>query len=79
MWVAFACSAKATHILSAKNIIILYIESAKTVNKMTLNEPVKLTMLWTTGPCSESDFSVEKTSQVTLRHVMFAVLFKKSS
>ena len=38
-------SAKATHILSAKNIRILYIESAKTVNEMTLNELVKLTTL----------------------------------
>ena len=44
MWVA------ATHIFSAKNIRILYIESAKTVNEMTLNELVKLTTLWTTGP-----------------------------
>ena len=35
---------------SAKNIRILYIESAKTVNEMTLNEHVKLTTLWTTGP-----------------------------
>ena len=42
MWVA--------HIFSAKNIKILYIESANTVNEMTLNELVKLTMLWTTGP-----------------------------
>ena len=42
--------AKATHIFSAKNIRILYIESAKTVNEMTLNELVKLTTLWTTGP-----------------------------
>ena len=47
MWVAFA---KATHIFSAKNIRILYIESTKTVNEMTLNELVKLTTLWTTGP-----------------------------
>ena len=39
------CSAKATHIFSAKNIRILYIESAKTVNEMTLNELVKLTTL----------------------------------
>ena len=31
-------------------IRILYIESAKTVNEMTLNELVKLTTLWTTGP-----------------------------
>ena len=45
------CSAKATHIFSAKNIRILCIESAKTVNEMTLNELVKLTTLWTTGPC----------------------------
>ena len=44
------CSAKATHIFSAKNIRILYIESAKTLNEITLNELVKLTTLWTTGP-----------------------------
>ena len=44
------CSAKATHIFPAKHIIILCIESAKTVNEMTLNELVKLTVLWTTGP-----------------------------
>ena len=49
MWVAFA---KATHIFSAKNIRILYIESAKTVNEMTLNELVKLTTLWIAGPRS---------------------------
>ena len=40
MWVAF----------SAKNIRILYIESTEIVNEMTLNELVKLTTLWTTGP-----------------------------
>ena len=44
------CSAKATHIFSAKNIILLYIESAKTVNEMTLNKLVKLITLWTNGP-----------------------------
>ena len=44
------CSAKATHIFSAKNFRILYTESAKTVNEMTFNELVKLTTLWTTGP-----------------------------
>ena len=44
------CSAKATHIFSAKNIRILYIESTKTVKEMTLNELVKPTTLWTTGP-----------------------------
>ena len=35
---------------SLSDIRILYIESAKTVNEMTLNELVKLTTLWTTGP-----------------------------
>ena len=44
------CSAKATHIFSAESVRILYIESAKTVNEMILNELVKLTTLWTTGP-----------------------------
>ena len=39
------CSAKATHIFSAKNIKILCIESAKTVNEMTLNEHIKLMTL----------------------------------
>ena len=50
MWVAFAEQSKSYSHFSAKNIIILYIESAKTVNEMNLNEIVKLTMLWTTGP-----------------------------
>ena len=39
------CSAKATHIFSAKNIRILYTESVKKVNEMTLNKIVKLTTL----------------------------------
>ena len=33
-----------------QNIRILCIKSAKTVNEITLNELVKLTTLWTTGP-----------------------------
>ena len=49
MWVAFAVQ-KLLTFFSAKIIRILYLESAKTVNEMTLNELVKLTMLWTTGP-----------------------------
>ena len=44
------CSAKAAHIFSAKNIRILYIESAKTVNEMTLNELVKLRRFEQLGP-----------------------------
>ena len=49
MWVAFAVQ-KLLTFFSAKNIRLLYLESAKTVNEMTLNELVKLTTLWTTGP-----------------------------
>ena len=49
MWVAFAVQ-KLLTFFSAKNIRILYIESAKTVNEMTLNELVKLTTLWTKVP-----------------------------
>ena len=49
MWVAFAVQ-KLLTFSQQKIIIILYIESAKTVNEMTLNKLVKLTMLWTTGP-----------------------------
>ena len=48
MW-AFAVQ-KLLTFFSAKNIRILYIESAETVNEMTLNKLVKLTTLWTTGP-----------------------------
>ena len=51
MWVAFAVQ-KLLTFFSAKSIRILYIKSAKTVNEMTLNELVKLTALWTTGPRS---------------------------
>ena len=48
MWVAFAVQKQLTFF--GKNIRILYIEPAKLVNEMTLNELVKLTTLWTTGP-----------------------------
>ena len=51
MWVAFAVQ-KLLTFFSAKHIRILCIETAKTVNEMTLNELVKLTTLWTTGPWS---------------------------
>ena len=49
MWVAAFAVQKLLTFFSAKNIRILCIESAKTVNEMTLNELVKLTKLWTTG------------------------------
>ena len=48
---------------SAKNIRLLCIESAKTVNEMTLNELVNLTTLWTTGPWSFTCLSVTKTAK----------------
>ena len=56
------CRAKATHIFSAKNISILYIESAKTFNEMPLNELVKLMTLWTTGPWCCSDLRITVTN-----------------
>ena len=48
MWVAFAVTFFQQKI--SEYIRILYTESAKTVNEMTLNELIKLTTLWTTGP-----------------------------
>ena len=49
MWVVFAVQKLLTFFFS-KIIRILCIESAKTINEMTLNGLVKLTTLWTTGP-----------------------------
>ena len=49
MWVALAVQ-KLLTFFQQKNIRILYIESTKTVKEMTLNQLVKLTTLWTTGP-----------------------------
>ena len=50
LWVAFA-NAKATHIFFfSKNTCESDIVLSRTVNILTTNELVKLTMLWTTGP-----------------------------
>ena len=49
MWVAFAVQ-KLLTFFSAKNIKIFCIESAKTVNEMTLNELVKLMTFEQLGP-----------------------------
>ena len=57
MWVAFAVQ-KLLTFFQQKNIRILCIESARTVNEMTLNELVKLTTLWTTGPCNTVTLSI---------------------
>ena len=56
------CSAKAAHFVFNKNIRILYIESAKTGSEMTLNELVKLTTLWTTGPGVFQDLHLTETA-----------------
>ena len=56
MWVAFAVQ-KLLTFFQQKIIRILYIESAKKVNEMTLKELVKLMTLWTTGPWYFSYFS----------------------
>ena len=62
------CNAKATHIFSAKYFRILYIGSAKTVNGMTLNKLVKLTMLWTTGPWTQTQNLVILSSRFQIIH-----------
>ena len=49
MWVAFAVQ-KLLTFFQQKISEYLYIESAKTVNEMTLNKLIKLMMLLTTGP-----------------------------
>ena len=66
MWVAF-------HIFSEKNIRILYIEPAKAVNEMTLNELVKLTMLWTTGHRSV------RTPTLSDKWLIFSLIISKVS
>ena len=48
MWVAFAVQKLLTFFQQKYQNIVYWI--AKTVNEMTHNELVKLTMLWTTGP-----------------------------
>ena len=63
MWVAFAVQ-KLLTVFQQKNIRILYIESDKTVNEMTLNELVKLTTLWTTEPSGNEDDQEEPQSQI---------------
>ena len=59
MWVAFAPQ-KLLTFFQQKNIRILYIESAKTVNEMTLNELVKLTTLWKIGPRKRIKLPIRK-------------------
>ena len=44
------CSAKAPHIFSAKNISTLDFRRTRRLNESLINDFVKLTMLWTTGP-----------------------------
>ena len=44
-------SAKATHIFSAKNTRILYIESTKTFNETTLN--ILLQLIWIYTACAD--------------------------
>ena len=81
---SYCSSAKATHIFSAKNIRILCIESAKTVNEMTLNKLIKLTMLWTTGPWMFSIWGKPVrgmdtySGEVTVKSI-FASLLKKDN
>ena len=72
--ICWNCSAKAIHIFSAKNNRILYIESAKTVNEMTLNELVKLTTLWTTGPWCQGCVMYSKPSKEFLKRYLRSLM-----
>ena len=78
MWVAFAVQ-KLLTFFSAKNIRILYIESAKTVNEMTLNELIKLTTLWTTGPLLVNDSLKFTLSDTQICWNFFWVLYIESA
>ena len=69
MWVAFAVQ-KLLTFFSAKNIRILYIESPKTVNEMTLHELVKLTTLWTTGPWLSEYIELHSNFSKTILHLL---------
>ena len=53
MWVAFAVQ-KLLTLFQQKISEYCILNFTKTVNEMTLNELVKLRMLWTTGPWSGS-------------------------
>ena len=52
--------AKATHIFFSKNTCELDIVLTRTVNILTTNELVKLTVLWTTGPSLWWIFNINK-------------------
>ena len=62
------CTAKATHIFSAKNIRILYIESAKTVNEMTLNDLHRLK--WVCCSYGQWDSSLLDAVQIETDHIL---------
>ena len=56
MWVAFAVQKLLTFFQQkiSEYCILNPLKQFKTVNEMTLNELIKLTMLWTTGPSLSS-------------------------
>ena len=57
MWVAFAVQKLVTFFQQKISEYCIF-ESAKIVNEMTLNELVKLTTLWTTGPSMQKQATV---------------------
>ena len=64
MWVAFAVQ-KLLTFFQQKNFRKLYIDSAKIVNEIALNELVKLTTLWTIGPWDLPGFAMHMTKSQT--------------
>ena len=61
------CSAKASLIFSTKNICAFGYKAVKHLTSWPLNELVKLTMLWTTGPRLSAVEVYAKSPVVTLR------------
>ena len=70
----FAENAKATHIFFSKNASELDIVLTRTVNILTTNELVKLTMLWTTGPRWQDKIPETEGSQRAVMHNIHAIL-----
>ena len=77
MWVAFAEQKLLTFF--QRKISEYCIKSAKTVNEMTLNELVKLTTLWTTGPWCDKNFKTKLYSFLFQYENMLWLLIESTS
>ena len=74
IWKKLLTFAKATHIFFSNNTCGLDIELTRTVNILTINELVKLTMLGTTGP----RYRGETLGEHLVLHVLFVKTFEST-